>query len=434
MNQEIIRMSKKEVARLEVIAEVVNKRMKQEEGARLLCLSSRQVRRLIDKVKTHGEVGLVHGNRGKVSPRRFPKEFKEKVVAIVRKKYCDFGPSLATEKLKEEEQLEVNRETVRGWMIENHLWTPGKFREKGQLHCWRKRKECFGEMVQTDGSIHDWLEGRGEKMVLMGYIDDATNQVFGRFYPQETTLAAMDSFRRYIERYGIPRSLYFDRNSIYKTTRQANLDEQLAGQSPKTQFEMVLEILKVEPIHAYSPQAKGRIEKLFSTLQDRLVKEMRLAGVNNLDQVNSFLEGYLQKYNSVFSLPPANPKDLHRAIPEEWDLDWVFALREKRVVSRDFTVAWKNRSFLLTPPSRLLIKASVTVLENLQGDIKIWFNNRFLEFQEITPHALPQRRKQTAAAKPPSPGPRLPWKPPPDHPWRRLNNAIFAQVYAQGKK
>ena len=431
MKEEIIRMSKKEVDRLGVIHEVLNRRIKQKEGARMLFLSSRQVRRLIQKVKIHGEIGIVHGNRGKPSPRRFSGEFKEKVIGIVKRKYYDFGPTLAAEKLKVIDRLSVNRETVRGWMIDNHLWTPRKFREQGEIHCWRKRKECFGEMIQTDGSVHDWLEGRGPQMVLMGYIDDATNQVFGRFYPQETSHAALDSFRGYIEEYGIPQSLYFDRHSIYKTTRQANLDEQLAGQSSKTQFEMVLDILNVESIHAYSPQAKGRIEKLFGTFQDRLIKEMRLAGIDNLKQANSFLEGYLPRYNCVFAIPPANPKDLHKPIPAEMDLDWVFAFRENRTVSRDFTIAWNNRAFLLARTSQALIKVSVTVLENLKGEVKIWFNNRFLEFQEITPDTLHQIREKRSSRKTFSSRPRIPWKPPADHPWGRQNRAVFAELYAE---
>jgi len=427
VQQDIIQMSRKEIERLGVVQEVLNRRTRQKEAARMLSLSTRQVRRIIRKVRIHGEVAVVHGNRGKPSPRRFPEEFKQKVMRIVKKKYYDFGPSFAAEKLETAEKLPVNRETVRGWMIENHLWIPRKLRQQGAIHCWRKRKECFGEMVQTDGSVHDWLEGRGPEMVLMGYIDDATSQVFARFYPQETTGAAMESFKRYIEEYGIPRSLYFDRHSIYKTTRQPNLEEQLKGQLPRTQFEMALEILNVEPIHAYSPQAKGRIERLFCTFQDRLIKELRLAGIKNLPQANGFLKRYLPRYNCVFAIPPANPKDFHRPIPTELDLNWVFAFREKRVISKDFTVAWSNRVFLLSRPSRALIKTQATVLEDLKGEIKIWLNNRYLEFQEITPDTLRRIRERKYSTK--STGVKLPrkiWKPPVDHPWR-TEGSLFAE-------
>ena len=429
MRKDIIQMSRKEIERLGVIQEVLNKRTRQKEAARMLSVSTRQVRRIIRKVRIHGEVAVVHGNRGKPSPRRFPEEFKQKVMQIVRKKYYDFGPSFAAEKLETVEKLPVNRETVRHWMIENHLWTPRKLREQGDMHCWRKRKECFGEMVQTDGSVHDWLEGRGHKMVLMGYIDDATSQVFARFYPQETTGAAMESFKRYIEEYGIPRSLYFDRHSIYKTTRQPNLDEQLKGQLPRTQFEMALEILNVEPIHAYSPQAKGRIERLFATFQDRLIKELRLAGIKNLPQANVFLKGYLPRYNCVFAIPPANPKDLHKPIPTELDLNWVFAFREKRVISKDFTIAWSNRVFLLSRPSRALIKTQATVLEDLKGEIRIWLNNRYLEFQEITPDTLRRIRERKYSTKTTGAKPSYKlWKPPINHPWRVEGRAVFERL------
>jgi hypothetical protein len=420
VQKDIIQMSKREIDRLGVIQEVLNKRIRQKEAARMLFLSTRQVRRIIRKVIIHGETAVVHGNRGKPSSRKAPEEFKEQVMETVRKKYYDFGPSFAAEKLEAVDKLPVSRETLRGWMIEGHIWIPRKLRQQRDIHCWRKRKECFGEMIQTDGSEHDWLEGRGPEMVLMGYIDDATGGVFSRFYPGETTGAAMKSFKEYIEEYGIPESLYFDRHSIYKTTRQANLEEQLKGQLPKTQFEMALEILSVEAIHAYSPQAKGRIERLFSTFQDRLIKELRLAGINNLDAANNFLKEYLPRYNCIFAIPAANPKNLHKPVPSDMDLDWVFALREKRIISKDFTVSWNNRAFLLSKPSGSLIKAQVIVLENLKGEIRIWLNNRYLEFIEITAGTLRQiRTKKQSAGKTAVKLPYKIWKPPADHPWRR---------------
>lgn len=284
-------------------------------------------------------------------------------------------------------------------------------------------------MVQTDGSVHDWLEGRGPAMVLMGYIDDATGGVFSKFYPAETTEAAMKSFKEYIEEYGIPESLYFDRHSIYKTTRQPNLEEQLKGQLPKTQFEMALDFLSVEAIHAHSPQAKGRIERLFRTFQDRLIKEMRLAGIDNLAGANNFLKEYLPKYNCIFAIPAANPKNLHKPVPADMDLVWVFALREERIISKDFLVAWNNRAFLLSKPSMTLIKAKVTVLENLQGEIRIWLNNRYLKFTEITADTLRQIRERKRPAKPNGIKTRYKtWKPPIDHPWRVEGRAVYARL------
>lgn len=263
-------MMEKEIERLKVIHKVIDKRIKQKDAAKILSLSTRQVRRIQKKVKEKGDTAVVHSNRGRPSSRKFPEEFKNEVIDIVKKRYYDFGPKFASEKLLENESKKVSKETLRKWVIEEGIWIPRKLRKKTDVHPWQKRKDCFGEMLLTNTSIHDWLEGRGPKMVLLAYIDDATSNAFARFYPQETTYAAMHSFRLYIEKYGIPQSVYFDRNSIYKTTREPNLDEELRREMPKTQFEKVLNILNVEPILAYSPEAKGRIERLFRTFQDRL--------------------------------------------------------------------------------------------------------------------------------------------------------------------
>jgi len=422
-------MSKKELGRVGVIHKSIERTIKQRDVAQILSLSIRQVRRITKKVKIHGDSGIIHGNRGKSSNRKFPDEFKEKVLQRVKQKYYDFGPTFTSEKLRETDNLKVNRETLRQWMVEEHIWIPRRLRDEGTTHQWRKRKDCFGELVQTDGSIHDWLEGRGPEMVLMAYIDDATGNPFARFYQQETTYAAMDSFRRYIKKYGIPQSLYFDRNSIYKTIRQANLDEELRDATPKTQFEKVLDILNVEPIHAYSPQAKGRVERLFGIFQDRLIKELRLAGVCDIDRANTFLAEYLPKHSSLFAIPPANSKNLHKPIPPDLDLDWVFAFREKRAISNDFTISWKNRVFLITKPSIAFKRERVIVMENLKGEIRIWFHNRFLEFREITKDTLQQMRKRKSLHK--SPGKKTsskPWKPPVNHPWRIQNKTIFMEL------
>lgn len=424
MEKEFIKMSKRELDRLEVIHKVIDKRMRQKKAAELLSLSCRQVRTIVRKVKRHGDAAIMHGNRGKPSPRKYSDDFRKKIIAIVNFKYNDFGPTLASEKLDEINGIEINRETLRGWMIEEHIWIPRKYKETAQGHSWRKRKDCFGEMVLLDGSIHDWLEGRGPKMTMMAYIDDASNIVFGKFYPAETTESAMRSFQKYIKKYGIPLKIYFDRHSIYKTTRQPNLDESLKGKTPQTQFEKVLEILNIEPIHAYSPEAKGRVENLFGTLQDRLIKEMRLANICTIEDANKFLKTYLPKYNTRFSIIPANPKNLHREIPKDLDLNWVFAVRDERTILNDFTVQWNNRGFLLENHSMILKRKHVVLMENLKGQIRIWFNGRTLDFKEITKDTLKQRRKQMrillASAKQLTKKKRQPRKPAADHPWRHM--------------
>lgn len=424
-------MSKEELRRLEVIHKVIENRMKQKTAAGALSLSVRQVRRLKKKVKLYGDIVIVHGNRGKPSKRKFPDKFREVIMGIVERKYPDFGPTFASEKLEKIEKKKINRETLRQWMMEKGLWIPRKFKADNNIHKWRERKECFGEMVLLDGSIHDWLEGRGPKMTLMAYIDDATNRIFGRFYKTEDVFSAMDSLKRYIKKFGIPQSIYFDRHSIYKTTRQPNLDEGLKGEQAKTQFQKVLSILGVEDIHAYSPEAKGRVERLFNTLQDRLIKEMRLVNVCSIVEANKFLCSYIPEHNRRFSILPKYPKNLHKSIAKNLDINWVFAVRDERLISNDFTISWKNRTFLLKKPSMVLKKKHVIMLENLKGRIRIWFNGRALEFKEITKATLKQRRKQMQVlmetAELLKRKRRKPYKPKPDHPWRHMpfGNAVY---------
>lgn len=419
MGKDIIKMSKKELNRIEVIHKVLDKRIKQKAAAELLDLCVRQVRRITKRVDEQGDASVVHGNRGKISNRKISETFKENILKIVEKKYPDFGPTFAAEKLEENDKKKVSKETLRNWMIEKNIWTPRKLKNKGKVHLWRERKACFGEMVQSDGSIHDWLEGRGPKMVLMAYIDDATGKPFARFYPAEDTLSAMDSFKRYIEKHGIPESIYFDRNSIYKTTREPALDEELKGERPKTQFEKVLAILEIKPIFAYSPQAKGRIERLFETFQDRLIKEMRLAGVCTMEGANKFLEIYLPKYSSKFSIPAKSPENLHRKIPKTLDLNWVFAFRDERTISNDFTVRWKNRVFLIRNPSLKMKRSRILVTENLKNKIRLCYKDKILPFKEITKNTLEQiRKRKSLMSVSASNSSGKVYKPGPDHPWK----------------
>ena len=427
MRKDIIKMSKKELNRLEVIHKVLEKRIKQKVAAELLNLCVRQVGRIVKKVRQQGDTSIVHGNRGNKSNRKFSDKFRKNVLKIVKKKYHDFGPTFATEKLEELDNTKVSKETLRIWMIEEHIWTPRKLKNKGKVHLWRERKECFGEMVLLDGSIHDWLEGRGPKMVLMAYIDDSTGKPAGRFYPAEDVTSAMDSFKRYIKKHGIPESIYFDRHSVYKTTRQPHIDEELKDVLPKTQFEKVLAILGVKAIHAYSPQAKGRIERLFKTFQDRLIKEMRLANVCTMEDANKFLQTYLPKYILRFSIPAENQKNLHRKIPKTLDINWVFAFRDERTISNDFTVRWNNRFFLLIKPTTSLKRKKCMVLENLKGQIRICYKDKILEFKEITENTLEQIRKATKLMKATAKKTKTkkPYKPPKNHPWRMQNKALF---------
>lgn len=281
----------KELRKLYVIRKVLDKEILQEKASEILSLSLRQVRRILKRVRLEGDKGVIHKSRGRPSSRRISDEIREKVIQLYRSEYEDFGPTLAAEKLEERHRVRVNEETLRLWLIESGDW---KKRRKRRGHRrWRERKHHFGEMVQMDGSHHDWFEGRGAGCVLMGYIDDATGKVFGRFYDYEGTIPAMDSFQGYVQKYGLPMAVYLDRHTTYKSPAKASIEDELENQRPLSEFERALKELGVEVIHATSAPAKGRVERLFGTLQDRLVKEMRLRGIRTVPEGNAFLKQYL---------------------------------------------------------------------------------------------------------------------------------------------
>ena len=274
--RDMIVMSIGEVRRLKAVQSAIDRHITQKTAATMLGLSERQVRRLVKDVREQGDRGIIHALRGRPSNRRIPEEIRGRVLSLYQGRYPDFGPTLATEKLLECDGIKISDETLRRWLIEAGFWK--KRRKRSGFRQWRPRKECFGQMVQMDGSHHDWLEGRGPKLVLMGYIDDATNTIYGRFYDYEGTLPAMDSFKGYVEKYGLPMSVYLDRHTTYKSSKKLTEWDEVEGIESLSQFERALKELGVEVIHALSPQAKGRIERLFGVLQDRLVKEMRLRG------------------------------------------------------------------------------------------------------------------------------------------------------------
>jgi len=296
--EDIIMASQEELRRLHVIEKVLEGGLKQVEAAEILSLSSRHIRRVVKRVRGEGQRGIVHRLRGRPSNRKIPGQLKDKVIKLYRARYKDFGPTLASEKLLERDRVSISDETLRGWLLEAGDW---KRVRKGRRHRqWRERKGHRGEMVQMDGSHHAWFEDRGDPCVLMGYIDDATGDVFGRFDDYEGTMPAMDSFKRYIRKRGLPLKVYLDKHSTYKSTAKATIAEQLEGVEPLSEFERALKELGVEVSHAHSPQAKGRIERLFRTFQDRVIKEMRLRGIKTIEEGNRFLEEYLPLYKKRF--------------------------------------------------------------------------------------------------------------------------------------
>lgn len=416
MSKEVIALSIKEIERLRIIHKVMDKQIRQVDGARLLDLSDRQVRNIIGKIKVGGDKAIAHGNRGRKAANRLSEELEDKIKAIIERKYEDFGPTLASEKLLEHEGIKISHEKLRQIMIGQGLWKVRKRRDR-PVYIWRERKAYIGEMVQLDGSHHEWLEDRGPKMVFMGYIDDATNRTFGHFYDHEGVYPAMDSLERYIRRYGLPQSLYLDKHSTYKTIRQPNLEEELRGQQAATQFERAVGELRIEMIHADSPQAKGRVERLFGTLQDRLIKDMRLAKIKSIEEANVFLDGYLEDYNERFCRPAKRDGDLHRSIPEDVNLREIFCIRDTRTINDGYIIRWKNRTFILDKPSLTLRRRKVEVREHFDGQITFKHKGNYLDCHEVF-EVKPKKQEEVrlAVAKPRK---KSKYHPSREHPWKK---------------
>ena len=428
MREDIITMSREEVKRLKITYKVLERQLTQAKAGEVLGISERQVRRLVKRVKEQGAKGLVHRNRGRPSPKKMTEEREEQIGLIIEESYRDFGPTLASEKLSERHGIEIGREKLRQIMITRGLWQVRRYKKKA--HQWRERKHHYGEMIQMDGSHHDWLEGRGPEMVFMGYIDDATGQVYGRFYDYEGVYPAMDSLESYIRLYGIPVSLYLDKHSTYKTTRQPDLDELLIGESAQTQFERACSELGIRVIHAHSPQAKGRIERTFGTLQDRLIKEMRLEGIRTKEEASEFLQRYLPLYNKRFGKDALKNADLHIRLPKEIRLRDIFSIKGRRTITNAYTVKWKGRLFLIHSPTIAMRRRKVEVREHFNGQMEIKFNDRYLKFKEIrNQNAMPEPKARkvivTAVKKKPK------YIPPSDHPWKKHQPSLHHNRYLE---
>ena len=407
--EDILTMKAGEFARLHVIKKVVAGEVKQIEASELLGLSDRQVRRLVRRVEREGDGGVIHRSCGRASNRAYPEGLRRKVIGLYEKKYGDFGPTFFVEKLWEREGIEVGTQTVRNWLLAAGLWS--QVRRSRRHRQWRERKRYFGEMIQMDGSHHDWLEGRGDGLVLMAYIDDATGRVMARFYDYEGTLPAMDSFRRYVRRRGLPMSIYLDKHTTYKATGKPTLEDRLAGRRPQSQFERAMRELGVEVIHAHSPQAKGRIERLFRTFQDRLVKEMRLDGIGSKDDANRFLGKYLAVHNKRRSQEAIG--DVHRPRPEGVDLGRVLCIRTRRRVRNDGTVVHQKTLYQLLESIR---PPHVFVEERLDGRLYMTYRRERLKYRKLVSARAKAVPKQSAPRK----GNPIGHPPPQDHPWKRL--------------
>lgn len=402
--KDIFEVSQRELRRQHIIHKALEGAIKQAEAAEILLLSDRQIRRIIKRVREEGDRGIIHRARGNPSNRQLPKKIKEAAIKLYRQKYEGFGPTLASEKLTELDGISVNDETLRKWLIESGDWK--KTRKDRKHRQWRERKHHFGEMVQIDGSHHDWFEGRGPESVLMGYIDDATGNVFARFYGYEGTIPAMDSLKRYAKKYGFPVKLYLDKHMTYKSPAKSSLKDDT---EPLSQFQRAMKELGVEVTHAHSPQAKGRIERLFRTFQDRVVKEMRLRGIKTVEEANNFLTEYLPIYNRKFAVDSKEKADLHRPVPKGLDLDRILCIKTERALRNDFTIAHDKKLYQITDNIKA---AKIMVEEKINGTMVITHNDIFLKFKEIT--ARPEKKKKPCIRKK-----TVPQTPSANHPWRK---------------
>ncbi len=420
-------MSKRELGRVEVLARAKSGALRLVDAAVLMGVSYRQAKRLWKRYREEGAAGLKHRSAGRRSNRAYEANIRGKIVKLVREKYGGalgerFGPTLAAEHLASEDGLKINAETLRGWMLAEGLWSRERKRRAHRRR--RERKEHFGEMVQMDGSFHAWLEERGPRGCLMDLVDDATNTTLARLGEEETIWAAAGALRAWIERYGVPHWLYVDWKNLYK--RGATPKERLRGEEPITQFGRMCEKLGIKLIAANSPQAKGRVERVHGTHQDRLVKKLRRKGIASHAEANAYLESeYLPEHNRRFARPATRPEDYHRRRPRATELDRIFRLESERVISDDWVVRYDSRFFQLEPESRHYAPArgKVVVCEGRDGGVSIEYRGRAVPWREIPAPvraSVPETKPVVEWGKAPTAGiAKGKWVPPPDHPWRQ---------------
>lgn len=370
-------MSNKELDRLEVVRRVLERRLTQREGAVALGVSERQMGRLCRAYREQGPEGLVSKKRGRRSNRQYPDCVRELATRLVCEHYRDFGPTLAAEKLAENHRVFVSRETLRQWMVQVGVWTPRKLRRRTQQP--RRRRECLGELVQIDGCEHHWFEDRAPKCTLLVFVDDATSRLMQlRFVPSESTFSYFEATGRYIRRHGKPVAFYSDKASIFRVTPRKGSTESKGI----TQFARALSDLNIDIVCANTPAAKGRVERAHLTLQDRLVKELRLREISSIDEANRFAEEYMELYNERFARVPLSDHDAHRPLLATEDLGRAFAWQEQRKLTKNLTLSYKHVTYVVepTPENRNLTGRRCEVYEWEDGRVELVCDGRVLAF------------------------------------------------------
>jgi transposase len=412
----LLEMSTKELSRLEVMQRLSEKRMSQKEAGKMLNLSTRQIKRLLKAYHEQGAEGLVSKHRGRKGNNRLADEVKKKALNLLKTKYKGFGPTLAHEKLVEREKLKLSDESLRKLMIEEGLWKPRKVK-KVTIHQLRERRACFGELIQIDGSTHDWFEGRAPACVLLVFIDDATGKLVQlRFVENESFFSYCQAAEGYFRQFGKPVAFYSDKLGVFRV----NLPSTGAGEA-LTQFGRAMKELDIEIICANSPQAKGRVERVIQTLQDRLPKELRLRSISNMTNGNTYLPEFLQDFNQRFAVEARSSVNAHRPLSTKEDLARILTWQETRTLSKNLTLQFQKTVYQIQTnrPTYALRNAQVTVCVNAQEEMTILYNGKALSYsiyKQQTKQAEIVSAKQLDSVLQAK---RLPPKPAPDHPWRK---------------
>ena len=415
-------LSEKEQTRLAVVKRLLAKEITNDLAAKTLGISIRQVKRLKKKVRSEGEQAVIHKLKGRESNNRINQSIKQEVLKAVRENYFDFKPGFANEKISEKHKLKISDETMRLWMSQEGLWKPRK-QKQVTFRSWRPRRDYYGELIQFDGSYHHWFEDRygdekgNSEVCMLAAIDDATGKITkATFSANEGVIAVFEFWKEYVERHGKPLAIYLDSFSTYKINYKSAED----NKELMTQFQRATKDLGILLITAHSPEAKGRVERLFGTLQDRLVKEMRLAVINTPEDGNRYLEAiFIPKFNSRFSVVPTCEGNVHRPLTEQdrKNIDRIFSIQSTRQINNDFTIQFKNHWYQLQEiqPTTIRPKETVLVEEWLNGTLHFSFRTYYLTYVE-----LPEKPKKIAKQPAILTTHRLNWQPPADHPWRKL--------------
>ena len=393
----ILTMSQKEVDRLTIVSQIEANKLTVEEGSDLLCISQRQTYRIMKRIKDEGAKGVIHKLRGRHSNRGYSEQLKAEVIGIYRKSYPDYGPTLFSEMLVEYHNISLNRETLRKWLRQKSITT--SLRKKRPHRRKRERRSCYGELLQFDGSHHDWFEARGAECCLLNCVDDATGRVYLKFAITENTQDVLLTMWEYVNKYGIPRSIYTDRASVYY------------AEGKLTDFGRAMRQLNIELIFAKSPQAKGRVERFNRTLQDRLIKALRREAISNIAEANKYLqEVFINKFNKRFAVNPEQP-DVHRST-EGYKLEDIFCYKTTRQVRNDYTINLSGGYIQLLKGDAPLPKPkqNVTISKWLNGQMHIYFNEQELSYKPLKDKPGKKGYKSRKVPK--------------DHPWRKMNQRL----------